>query len=448
MIGLILLIIGVIAFQYKKYVLALMIVLSFVSSGFRLLSDSLLGIKNEDLALGLVFVWALLSKNFKLKYENIKKTYTYKLIVGFSLFLVFSFIFSLLHYEFSLVQVIQGGRQYFVILLFFILIKIDAKYIKFILLKPVFYITILVAILYIAQVVTSIPILPSPSNDEISIDSSTGIARFYNSPLYLKFYLYALCLVPNLFEIKFKKLIIVILLLSLFCTQGRTNIGTTIAILFWGLIIQNKYGRLMKYSMIGCMIVLPFADLITSRLEGNNTDGDIENVLDGSFIQLVKHQGSPEGTLEYRMAWTYERFAYLIGRPIGEQFFGLGMISDSQPIVVRKYNFFYGLTNSATNRPYQLATPDISLGDMISKFGFGGTVLLYGIWLSLLVYLYKNRKISSISFVGFIFILSTIVGSISNNSLAKTSNLIFYIMIFLIVKTEISKQKPIDTFAV
>ena len=43
-------------------------------------------------------------------------------------------------------------------------------------------------------------------------------------------------------------------------------------------------------------------------------------------------------------------------------------------------------------------------------------------------------------FVGFIFILSTIVGSISNNSLARISNLIFYLLIFLIVKSKISEK--------
>lgn len=438
MIGLILLFISIVALERNKYVLALLIMLSFVSCGFRLLPDSLIGIKNDDLALGLLMTWTVLCKNMQIKYERIKTSYTYKLIIGFSIFLFASAIFSIIHYDFSLIQVVQGGRLYFVILLFFILIKIDAEYIKYVLLKPVFYITIIVAVLYIMQVITGTSILPAPANDEISIDSSTGIARFYNPPMYLKFYLYALCLTPEILNIKHKNWIIGIFLLSLLCTQGRTNIGTTIAILFLGLLLQNKYGRVMKFVLIGSIIVLPFMDAITNRLEGNNTDGDIENVLNGNFIQLAKQRGTPSGTMEYRLAWVYERSSYLIERPISEQIFGLGMISDSQPVVCKKYNFFYGLTNHDTNMPYQLGTPDVSLGDMITKFGFGGSILLYSIWVSILVYFYRNRKLSPFSFVGFIFILSTIVGSISNNSLARISNLIFYLLIFLIVQSNVS----------
>lgn len=440
MIGLILLFIATISLQRKKYVLALLIMLSFVSSGFRLLPDSLIGIKNDDLTLGLLVIWAVLCKNMRIKYERIESSCIYKLIIGFSVFLIASAVFSIIHYDFSLIQVIQGGRLYFVILLFLILIKFDAKYIKYVLLKPVFYITVIVALLYIVQVVTGTPILPAPANEEISIDSSTGISRFYNPPLYLKFYLYALCLTPKILNVKYKNWIIGIFFLSLLCTQGRTNIGTTVAILFLGLLMQNKYGRVMKFVLIGSIIVLPFMDVITNRLEGNNTDGDIENVLNGKFIQLAKQRGTPSGTMEYRLAWVYERSSYLIERPISEQIFGLGMITDSQPIVCKKYNFYYGLINPDTNMPYQLGTPDISLGDMITKFGFGGSILLYGIWISLLVYFYKNRKLSPLSFVGFIFILSTIVGSISNNSLARISNLIFYLLIFLIVKSKISEK--------
>lgn len=437
MLGLILLLIAAVALINKKYVLALLLMLSFVSGGFRLLPDSLVGIKNEDLAFGLLVIWSILGKNMKPKYDMIESTYTYKFIFWFSLFLVASAIFSIIHYDFSIIQVIQGGRQYFIILLMYVLLKFDAKYIKYVIFKPVFYITIFVAILYIIQVVTATPILPAPAADEINIDSTTGVARFFNAPMYLKFYLYALCLAPEMFNVKYKKWIVIIFLISLFCTQGRTAIGTTIAILFLGFLLQNKYGRLMQYTLIGCIIILPFLDVVTSRLEGNNTDGDVESVLNGNFVQLVKNHETPTGTMEYRFAWTYERISYLVDRPIGEQIFGLGMISESQPIVDKKYSFFYGLTNMETGRPCQLSTPDISLGDMIAKFGFGGSVLLYGIWFSLLVFFYKKRKISTLAFVGFLVTLSTIVGSISNNSMAKVSNLVFFMLIFLIVNSEI-----------
>lgn len=185
-------------------------------------------------------------------------------------------------------------------------------------------------------------------------------------------------------------------------------------------------------------MILPFLDMVTSRLEGNETDGDVEAVFNGDFVRLVKERGRPTGTMEYRFAWIYERSSYLAERPVGEQFFGLGMISDSQPIVYKKYNFFYGLPNDKVGLPYQLGTPDVSLGDMIAKYGFGGSVILYCIWFSLLFYFYKNQKGSPYAFVGFIFILSTIVGSISNNSLAKTSNLIYYLMIFLIAYSDVN----------
>ena len=441
MIGIILFVVAVFALQYKKYIIALLIMLSFVSSGFRLLPDSLIGLKNEDLAIVLFFFWALLCKNKKEKYENIDQTYSYKFVMYFVVFLIALAVFSIIHYDFTLYQVIQGGRPYFVILLFFILLKIDVRYIRYIITRPALYITLLVSILYIIQVATKLPLLPAPANDEVSIDSTTGVARFYNAPVYLKFYLYGLCLAPRLFNIKRKNIAIAIFLFALLCTQGRTNIGTTVAILFLGLLMQNKFGRIMKYSLIGCIIVLPFLDVITSRLEGNNTDGDVEAVLNGSFVKLAKERGTPSGTMEYRFAWVYERASYLVERPFTEQIFGLGMISDSQPVVYRKYNFFYGLTNEDFGRPYQLATPDVSLGEMIAKYGFGGTLILYCVWFSLLLYFYKHKKKSLSAFVGFFFILSMIVGSISNNSLACTSNLVFPFMIFLMAYSDMSLIK-------
>ena len=118
------------------------------------------------------------------------------------------------------------------------------------------------------------------------------------------------------------------------------------------------------------------------------------------------------GTLTYRIAWVYERFDYLIHRPIGEQIFGLGLISDSQPIVNKKYNFMIGLRDESTGETYQLYTPDISYGNLLSRHGFVGSIIYLCMLVNFAIFLYKDRKANAFTIVCSAMIIMLFVGSI------------------------------------
>lgn len=385
--------------------------------GFGLWTDEVLGIKNKDVAIVYTFVISLYlisQNNYKLpKVEFIK---WYKLFI---IFLLCNIVFSYIHYGFSFYQILQGGRDFILIFSLPILIKIKENELSK-LMKLLLYVTVITSVLYILQIVVGRPLMPYGC--EPSIDSSVGLIRMYNSPALLDFFLIFTFVKPEYFG-KRVNLLRVLFFIALICTFGRTGIFSTIVSVLLAMMFLGKASKMIKTIIIIGLLFIPFIGMVTSRFEKGGTSDDLSAIKSGNYQNFEMGEG---GTMTYRIAWVYERFDYLINRPIGEQVFGLGLISDSQPKVQKMYNFKLGLTDPETLTPAQLSTPDIAYGNVLTKLGFVGGIIYLGFLINMAIFLYKNRKESFLTIICAAQIIILFIGSLAGSALSYPRNLVIY----------------------
>lgn len=385
MLGYLLLTIALVLFFSNKYrFLSFFIYLCFLFDGFCVLKDSVLGCKNVDMAL--IYTACLLPILFIQNKIRFPKGWMKLWFTAFILFFISCIFYSIIHYGFSLYQAIQGGRYFILILSLLIFLQIRPPEIQkvFTLLMIV---TLATSLLYIAQIIVGRPLMPYVV--EPRIDKATGLVRMYNYPPLLSLFLCISFIVPKYFG-KFRYVCQIVFLVTLLLTLGRNNILSTLMILILAHILQGKGGKLAKTIIIGCIIILPFLDTITARFEKEGeTDEDIETILAQGYTSDYEGEG---GTLTYRFAWVYERAYYLNTRPLGEKVFGLGLISDSQPIVHKMYNFSTGIWREELNDRTQLTTSDISYGNLLSRLGYAGMVIYILFSISLSVFFFRRRK--------------------------------------------------------
>ena len=440
MIGIILLVLSVVLYLLGNKRWSLLFFVSFATRGLGFLTDEVIGVKNQDLALVYTLVICLYSFIYERKKRVEEDRLLSLLVKAFLIFLICSAAFSWVHYQFTPYQILQGGRQHFIILSYFFLRKIDRKDIIW-LLRMLFYITLIHSVLYIIQVFTGANVLPYWKVVEVSENSLTGLPRYHNSPHMLAFFLYMVMLYP-LRNIVLNNTAAVTFLVALFCTQGRTNISITLSCLLLGYLIRGRLSGSVRIALIISVVLLAFSDILTSRYEEGGTDEDIRAVLNGDFIDKVKNGEHSEGTLMFRFSWVYERALYLSERPLSEKIFGLGMISDSQKDVVNSmYHFMVGLIDEDTELPAQLATADIAYGNMLTQLGYCGGLILLFIWIRLAILFYKRRRVDSLLLCMSLFVINRILGSVSGSHISTVAYLVIpFLMLLMLWESPVRKS--------
>lgn len=421
MVGIILCIIAIYLYIYGKKRWSLLLFFMFMTNGFRIFTPEVLGVKGLDMAF--VYTIVICIYSFFRERQTLNEDKTIRLIVGcLLLFLLCSTLFSFFYYKFTPFQILQGGRHLFLFVCYYFLRKTHRNDLYWVI-NVLYYVTIIHAGLYIIQVLTQLPVLPY---GEAVVDRLTGVARYYNYPVFLDFFLFLLCLFPEFVQSRFKIVVVALLFAALFCTQGRTHITMILAFLFIGLLVKGQGTKMVKAGLIVCICFLPFSDMLVSRFSGESgaNENEWETVVSGDFINYAHAGKMPEGTMAYRLAWVAERVIYLNDRPLAEKVFGLGMISDSQDIVHRKYDFNLGLLNQESDEIVQLGTPDIAYGSLITQFGYVGGGMVLWLWLYMTVFLYKNRRIHPFIFVGSIFIVEMIFEGFSGDTIGNMGNLV------------------------
>lgn len=424
MIGIILLFISFVLYfkpryRYISYFLYISFMLGY-GGGFGLWTDEVLGIKNKDMAIVYTFVISLYlisQNNYKLpKIEFLK---WYKLFI---IFIFCSIVFSYIHYGFSFYQILQGGRDYLLIFSLPILMKIKVNELSK-LMNLLLCVTIITSILFILQIVVGHPLMPY--SGEPSIDPTVGLTRMYNSPALLDFFLIFTFVKPEYFG-KRVNLLRILFFITLICTFGRTGIFSTIISVLLAMMFLGKASKMIKTIVIIGILFIPFIGMVTSRFEKGGTSDDLSAIKSGNYQNFEMGEG---GTMTYRIAWVYERFDYLTNRSIGEQIFGLGLISESQPIVNKMYNFRVGNIVQNTGFPTQLYTPDIAYGNILTKLGLVGSSIYLLFVISLTLFFYKYRKTNYFTIICSAQIIMLFIGSFSGSSLSEPKNLIIYFVV-------------------
>lgn len=421
MLGIALLILALIMYptQYKRWSIFLFIIFSL--QGLRFIPEDVIGFKYLDMA----FIYMIAINVYSSIYERNTTHYLpYEryLVWGLLGFLLCSATFSMIHYRFSFMQVLQGGRHLFLFAAYFFLRKTRKEDIEWVM-KALLYITILHAILYSIQCITKLPVLLVDAKEIMK--ERSGDLRYYNFPILMTFYLLFALLHPEQIGSRFAKVSVLIMAIAILLTQGRTYIVANALICLVGLLLRGKLTRVAQWAIIGGIAILPFMDVAFSRFTEDKTESDITQILRGEFINAAQTGQLQQGTLTYRFAWVYERYLYIKDRPIGEKAFGLGMISDSQTDIVNsKYHFAIGLSDKE-HGVYQLSTPDIAWGNFVTKFGAVGTIILLSLWIALFVYMFKLRHLHPLLQCEFLFLLYLSITSISESHLSDLGNLAF-----------------------
>lgn len=413
MLGILLLLVALILYFNPRYrYLSYFIYLSFMmgrGGGFGLWTDDILGMKNKDLAIIYTFIinaYLILHGKFYLpKFSWIKY---YKLLV---VFIGLTALFSLFYYHFTPYQILQGGRDYLLIASLPILIRIKPWELDKIIRLLIIVVTI-TSVLYILQIVLGRPIMPY--NGEWAVDSSTGLVRLYNSPANLAFFLTMTFIAPYYFSKRRINFYRILFFVALVCTLGRTGIFTGIMTVFLALILTGKFSKTIKYGVLIGLLMIPFVGTLSSRFEGGGTENDLQQIMAGNYDE--NYQSGGDATMTYRFAWVYERADYLLHRPLLEQVFGMGFISDSQPVVQRKYHFLIGLADKETGLITQLNTPDIAYGNLLVKLGFVGTFIYLVFSIHLAIFFYKWRQIHPLYIVCSAYTIIMFIGAFAGSS--------------------------------
>lgn len=442
MLGLFLLVIALILYPTKNKRWSILLFVLFSMDFMRFIGNDILGIKSADLA----FIYMITVSVFSYFYERDEfEEYVWlnRGVFWLFLFLLASVCYSYIHYRFTSFQILQGGRQLFLFLSYYFLRKTKQEDIEW-LIDALFKITLIHAILYCVQVLTGLNVL---FYGEASIDKVTGMGRYYNYPTLLPFYL-SFCMLYTKYQgRRISAFATVILLIALFCTQGRTYILTTIGVILFGIALRGPASRILYGSIILALCTLPFFDILSARLTNEGkTEDDLAAVLNGDFKADVAAGRTQEGTLSYRIAWVYERALYLHNRPFGEKCFGLGMISDSQTdLVYSRYHFFTGLRNKETGEPTQLCTGDIAWGNILVTLGYLGGVLFVSLWIYITKTLYRKRRYHPVILCGFVFLCSFWVCSIADSSLSQPGFLTFpFLLITYAIQSDVTEEEDVE----
>ena len=432
----------------KKW--SILLFMFFCNNGFWILPDYVIGAKNYDLAAIFCFLMAPFSMIYEDAPERENKTIKY-LVVFLMYFMIASALFSRYHYDFTWLQILQGGRRLIIFVSYFFLVKMKKKDIEW-LFNILFKITIITSVLYIIQVLTNLPVLPYKT---IELEGLTTLGRYYNSPPLLYLFLFITIFYPELMKIKRPYICVIIFAGALFCTLGRTQIFTILFMTIIGFLMRGRLTVFTKYALLFSLALIPVSESLSTRFSGEDygtvsAPEEIKNILNGSVKETVMAGDSRgQGTMTYRLAWLYERALYLSDRPIGEKIFGLGMINDSQiETVQRMYNFSIAryISEDDEKTKAQLSTPDTSYGNLLTRFGFvGGSVLLF-LWIYIAYYAWKSRKKDEWMFVLFLFVSTYIILSFSGNLISDPRHLsiIYYILtLSLFRQAEKQEENPI-----
>ena len=429
MLGLTLLALSLFLFFFKEHrFISYFLYIGFLLDGYGILIDPLLGgVKNGDLALIYTFLISIilvLKNRYHLPIINVTIWY-----LIFLTFLICSALFSYIHYDIPLYHIIQGGRSYLLILSLPILINVSKANAEK-LIRIFSIMTIAVGIVDLLQIIFQIPLLPTY---DLMVDSSTGFYRFFNYPKFTEFFL-LVCIVCPRYYGKYTKYVMAMLVVCLLGWLVRSLLVITLMSVVLALYFSGKTTKIIKYVFILLCFSLPLLPLIVERFSnGGGTMEDIQTVLAGD-IKMVDYTQT-EGTFTYRISWVLERWLYLTDRPLGEQFFGLGLLSDSSELSKKMYDFIVNIIFYDSNMVQQLRSPDIAYGTMLAYLGFGGTIIYLIFYYNMMTVFYKRRADNPYFLIIAVLMITGLASSLFGDSLSNPSAFaLHYILLGMLLR--------------
>ena len=433
MLGIALLAVAIILFFIKKWqYLSYFLYIGFLTDGYKITINPILGgLKNMDLAIvySLIITSVLIiTHHYRLRPSKISTSFWWLCI-----FIISSFIFPMIYYKISFFEVLQGGRFMLLVLCYPILVNMSMENVTKLLYLLAWF-TVWMAFLDVLQIVFQHPMLPVYA---LHKDSALGVIRFFNYPPFIIFYLIVAILDPSFYGKK-TKLIITLFVICILGTLARSLIFITGITILLALYFIGKQNSIIKYGLLICLVSLPFLPILSERF-GGDTSSDISNVLTGR-VELQSYEQQNDGNFTYRISWVIERVLYLVNRPLEEQFFGLGLLSDSSPLSIQMYQFIVNIKFYGSGMIQQLRSPDIAYGTMLAYYGFGGIIIYLCFLWQLFKEFYRTRHKSPFYIAAAVWILFVFMISVFSDDLSSPSTFALC-FIMLAYKNKIPSQK-------
>jgi hypothetical protein len=423
--GYILVLIALALYFRGKKVYSIALFFLFILSGFRILPDVFLDAKLTYMAFIYVCVISLYNVCTIPGYFTNKPLS--KPIWLFLTFILVSCFFSCFYYDFPFIEVIVTSLRYSVLLSYFFLIRLSRNEVIKIL-RIFLVITTITAILFILQTFTAVQLLAYSYETWNEREAGVGIVRWQNRVPLVELFLIMSIFCTSIFNKKYLLWCMVVFIVAMIVGMVRASMLSMLGTILLGFILVKKYRhKLYKRILLVGIILVLLIPVISARFVTGDTNNDLKAVLSSDNINyfIKEYDGRAVGaTFTFRLAWVVERWQYLQHRPIVESLFGLGLMPNQHPEVLRRYNFKIGLIDQDTGRAGQIRTIDMAWGNMLTMFGLLGTCFWLYLWYNIAKLLYYRKKIDALAIPFFLLFIYYLAFSVAHSELSDP-----YIMI-------------------
>ena len=419
--------------NYK--VSALLLFFFFVTSGFNLVPEEIFKFlfisKGSDYAFLLLIGIIAIDSIFNREY--FKRDHFANYLIVFASFLIICILYSKFVVGLGWNDILRTIRYQFFWIAYFVFRHLKKETLEA-LLKCLFYVTLVTAILFLLQIIVGKSILLKGEVGYIRMFGEK-IPRYYNQPDMLFFFTF-MALYHNPLKGIPKYVSMIILTAALLGAFHRSLVGSFIFSLLIGYVVCQPYLKRVRIITVASVLLAFIIIFWGYKFAHSKTYLDVKAVASGNIMDTEFDMNDlGNSTFTFRALHLLERNQYLIDHPQA-MFFGAGLIPENSPLVERMFDFKIGLLAELTESTVQLDTADISYSVLLLRLGYTGTFLYLMLIVYFIVFFYKKRENRYALFSFLYLILSMGVSFFSANLLNPVTFLLPLISYHIIKKSD------------
>lgn len=333
----------------------------------------------------LLFAYPLL---FHVKWRHIISNFKVdkisKVIFIINIYFFITFIWTIIIGEESFTYAFKVYRTFLYLWSYYYLRSINYEQYKKAF-KVLFYITIVLGILFLLQIV-NIDFLAGSTEFNIS---SGEVSRMRNIPKTTILFIFSLLFIKM--KLRHKIFLSLMWISILVLSQHRgIMLSLCIAIPFLYL-IRGSFNKIFKFIIVGAIFIILFSPFLLQRFESKTNEMSLTDEIEkGLNFSDVKYEDIQDGTFLFRSFLIKERVEYMVNHP-ANLIFGCGMIHEDSPLTEHKFHFLIGSAKADSLTGEYTLIQQIDTNDVALLSIFIRTGLLYILmFIILCILLYKQ----------------------------------------------------------